>query len=254
MCFCLFVDNLKGEIMDSEYAVVADDSLMTKEDFLSHLSHEIRSPMQVINLQAMVAKTNLGEGNFQRAIKSVDQIIFASERLMYIVNDILNLSKMEAGKLEYKMEVLDIVKCVEGVLEEIQPLTIKKGINFETNFLITSTNNLCFDFCRISQVVRNIVVNSIKFGRENSLINIKIYEDEKNIFVGVANYGDEIPEEDMVMIFDKFFRSKNSDKLAVEGTGLGLTICKQIIKAHNGDICVCCKNNITTFTFSLPKQ
>ncbi len=206
-----------------------------KSEFISIVSHELRTPITSIKSSLdMLLSGRMGgisdtQGNFlSLAQRNID-------RLSGIINDLLDLSKIEAGKMEYRFAPCNIIEPVKFVLSSFEHLAKKKNIAIK---LETGTEELKVngDTARIEQVVSNLVSNAIKFTPENGEIRVKIEEIGDRAKVSLTDNGIGIKKEDMPKVFDKFQQIESSLTRKVGGTGLGLPIAKQLVEAHGGEI------------------
>ncbi len=248
-----------------------------KSEFISIVSHELRTPITSIkNSLDMMLSRRMGEitstqDNFLNLAKR------NLDRLSGIVNDLLDLSKIEAGKMEYRFEEYNIVETLNFVLSTFEPVAKKKNID-----LIMDTENSKFiilaDSGKIEQVLSNIISNAVKFTREGGKILVKAEKidsgslnkslllvalEDKNpdnlrlygdyIKVSVKDTGIGIKKEDIAKVFDKFQQIESSLSRTTGGTGLGLPIAKQLLEAHSGHIWFESEfRKGTTFSFIIP--
>jgi len=179
---------------------------------------------------------------------------------MSLINNLLDLSKLEAGKEEFRMEPADILEIAKEAVLELQPIFNEKSLNAEVSNEDLRTIVRCDNY-KIGQVIRNLLSNAIKFSPENGTVGILFKEssvliDNKPIpalKITIRDQGVGIPDGELDFVFDKFSQSSRT-KTGAGGTGLGLAICQQIIRAHNGRIWA--ENNPeggTAFCFELPE-
>ena len=185
-----------------------------------------------------ICTTAVQEGQGEDIERYLNNITAAGGRLLGLLNDLLDLSKMEAGKMEYKLEHADLKDIVAHTLMELDPLI--KAKNFKISVEVGENTGAFFDRTHLIQVLINLVSNAVKFSGAGSHIGIDLSEDllssgERGVRCRVADEGPGIPEDELEAVFDKFVQSKKT-KTGKGGTGLGLAICKHIIKAHGGGI------------------
>lgn len=216
-----------------------------KSDFFSLMSHELRTPLTSIKEGTNLLLEGRGGEINERQKKLLTIINEESNRLISLINSILDLSKMEGGMMEYRFIRADVVPLIERALIEIDPLIKAKEIRTE----ISAEKDIPpvrIDPERILQALRNIIGNAIKFSPKRGRIKIEAVMRETAVEVSVADDGPGIPSEELTKIFDKF----QSPKM---GTGLGLAIAKSIIQSHGGKIWAeSTPGRGSTFTFSLP--
>ncbi|MCK5828989.1 MAG: CHASE domain-containing protein [Methylococcales bacterium] len=208
-----------------------------KSEFLANMSHELRTPMHGILSFARFGIKNIDKQDKARNLKYFLRILSSGERLLSLLNDLLDLSKLESGhmKLDLHKHMLTqtLNSCLaeqETIIQE-QELQIKKNV-IEDDFAI-------FDAVRIGQVITNLLSNAIKFTPKEKAISIVITKDILNnssvLCFSIDNEGVGIPKGELEQIFDKFIQSSNT-KTSAGGTGLGLPICKEILSLHRGEI------------------
>ena len=206
------------------------------------MSHELRNPMHGILSYAAFGVLRSHKLPRAKLHEYFQEIGESGNRLMCLLNDLLDLAKLESGKMQYTMTTQDICTKVISVIHEFRPLLEENALCLETDFQQTPWVT-SFDACRISQVLRNLLTNAIKFSPENSTILITIEAERGaenapqtgSVLVSIRDHGPGIPEPELDTIFEKFVQgSRNSTNSA--GTGLGLSISQQIITAHKGKI------------------
>jgi Signal transduction histidine kinase len=214
-----------------------------KADLVSHISHELRTPLAVIREAVSLHLDCLSAGSMEKQRRLFGIIEEECERLINSVNKILNLSRMDAGMMDYHMERCSLSPLIEMSASKIRPIAERKGITLEVN-LDGSLPHAGMDSEKIGQALDNLLGNALKFTPENGRVAIgaslkgrktsgRFSNKEKSfIEVSVSDTGCGIPEENIQDIFDKF------KKLHGKGTGLGLYIARQIVNAHGGDIWV----------------
>ncbi len=246
---------LFGGILIKTIAKLAELNNM-KTDFVSIASHQLRTPLSVIKWYTEFLSREEKQQNLTDEQKKYIRIIDSSnQRMIRLVNDLLDISRIESGKIKIHPEPSNLIELIQNIIQENKILADKKDIkiNFKYEQNIPLIN---MDPKRISMVVENLLSNAIKYMRDNEkekVISIELSKDEKQILFSLADNGVGIPTKEQNKIFKKFFRANNTMKLQTSGTGLGLFIAKAIIESHGGKIWFVSKENIgTTFYFSLP--
>jgi len=222
-----------------------------KSDFFSHMSHELRTPLTSIKEgTAMLLEGLAGEiSTKQEHILNI--IIQESNRMIDLVNSLLDLSKMEAGMLKYQFSSLDLAAVVKKSLNALAPLAEAKGIVIENT--IGDLPPVNADQDRLLQVFRNIIGNAIKFTPEKGTIKLEARHLEDSVEVAVQDNGIGIPKEELERIFLKFQQIIPAKGEKIKGTGLGLATVKQIILAHGGKVWATSQvGHGSTFYLTLP--
>lgn len=224
----------------------AENNDKQKSAFLANMNHEIRTPLNaIVGFASIMAETN-DVGERQELLKLVEQ---NNERLLLLINDILDMSRIEAGIVEFKMEEVSLSEMGHELYSALQ-FKCPAGVNliFEADDTIDTIET---DRLRLFQIVSNLVSNSFKYTQEGEVrCGFNALADDKILFY-VSDTGVGIPADQLNNIFDRFNKAKNS----VQGTGLGLSICKNIIELMGGRIWVESTEGVgSTFYFELPRK
>ena len=223
---------LSDDLRSANSSLIEKDK--QKDDFLDSVTHELRTPITAIRAAGEIL---LDDDDIPVEIKKdfLENIISESDRLNEIINDILYLDKLESGTIKLNINKNNIIDTYHKALKPIYHLIQQKNIHHsEINLL--NDNEFYYDEARIIQVFQNILGNAYKFTEESGMIQVKFQEKDNLLKIGIFNTGKKIPEEDIELIFDKFYQSKHQNIRKPVGTGLGLAICKKIIDAHQGKI------------------
>ncbi len=250
----------KAIALATELKVKAEAANTAKSEFLSNMSHELRTPMHGILSFARLGINKIDSAPKEKLHRYFQQIHNSGNRLMDLLNDLLDLSKLEAGKMVYHMEMHDLKSFVNIIVQEFSSVISEKNLILEVVDPKISTR-AAFDTSKISQVIRNLISNAAKFTSEGKKITVcfedaEIETNERTIpaiKVSVADQGVGIPESELFQVFDKFVQSSKT-QTGAGGTGLGLSICHQIITEHGGKIWA--ENNKdggAIFSFVLPR-
>jgi len=225
-----------------------------RKEFLGNVSHELKTPL--FNMQGYVStlidsKLKDKKINFkylQRTEKNIN-------RLISIVKDLETISALESGETKLEFDDFDILELISDVIEMQEIRANKKGISLEIDtgecnvFMVHANKN------GISDILGNLLINSIIYGIENGRTSIKIKEDKDKIFISIIDNGIGIDKKNISRIFERFYRVDKSRSKIQGGTGLGLSIVKHTIEAHNQKITVkSTVNSGSNFTFSLNKS
>ena len=210
----------------------AEEASRAKSEFLANISHELRTPMHGI-----LSFASFGMRRSKKSPERIEEFFYnihqAGSRLLGLLNDLLDLSKLEAGRMEMEIQPTDLDPVLHSVVDEFRSLTSERQITVRLEGKIGCLVEA--DAGRLLQVIRNLVGNSVKFGSANSEIVVRSSTSEGWAQIVVEDQGVGVPDEEVESIFDKFVQSKKT-KTGAGGTGLGLSICKQIVLAHHGRI------------------
>ncbi len=221
----------------------AENASKAKSEFLSNMSHDIRTPMNAVVGMTAIATTHLDDP--VRVGNCLKKITLYSKHLLGLINDVLDMSKIESGKMTLNLDVVSLRDVMEGIVNIIQPQVKSKNQKFNISiFDITSENVYC-DSVRLNQIMLNLLSNATKFTPEGGSIDVVIREEASskgNKYVRVQIYvkdsGIGMSEEYQSHIFESFSREDNKRIHKIEGTGLGMAITKYIVDAMGGEITV----------------
>lgn len=216
----------------------AERANTSKSLFLSNMSHELRTPLHGILSYAQFGMKKIEKVDKEKLKKYFTQINSSGERLKILLDDLLDISMLEAGKMEMVFKQEDVLNIIESCVSEQQALIDNRFITVR----IDAADNLPVVVCdgnRIGQVIMNLLSNAIKFTPDHSVVMIKINTDtieaEEVLKVSMADQGPGVPSSDHKVIFDKFVQSTHPEK-EISGTGLGLAITRELINYHYGKI------------------
>ena len=234
-------------------ATEAKSASKAKTDFLSTMSHDIRTPMNAIIGLTTIAEKNLGDVDSTR--DSLREISLASNHLLTLINDILDISKVESGKLKLSPLTFSIVETVENLVNISQPMIKEKNIEFSFHINQMEKEYLYADQLRLNQIYINILSNAIKYTEPGGRVSVDLRE-EKSAVPGciqltyvVADTGIGMSPEFMATMYQPFSRQTDSRVNSIQGTGLGLAITKQMVELMGGTIeCQSEQGKGTTFT------
>lgn len=223
-----------------------------RSDFVSNVSHELKTPLTSIR---MFAETML-LGRFQK--KSVQQeylsiIVNESARLTRLINTVLEFSKIEKGKKQYYFKTINLSEVIESAVKAMEYFIKENG--FELKAEIDPNITMIADADAIEQAALNLLSNAVKYSHDNKQIVIRLWEEDQSTYFQVSDRGIGILEAKQKYIFDKFYRAHSGNEKDIGGAGLGLTVVKHIVDAHQGKIEV--KSEVgkgSTFTIVLPKD
>ncbi len=206
-----------------------------KNEVLSNISHEFKTPVNVIYSTVQIQDINLQKGNYGKILEFNQIIRQNCNRLIRLINNFIDSTKLENNKLEVNLKCANIVSIVEDITMSVINFAERQSIQ-----LIFDTEEeelYCeIDIECIERVMLNLLSNAIKYNKKNGTIDVIIKNDEEHIYVEVIDSGIGIPKEKIDRIFDRFERMQNDNAVIKEGSGIGLSIVKQLVKALNGEI------------------
>jgi two-component system phosphate regulon sensor histidine kinase PhoR len=225
-----------------------------RKEFMGNVSHELKTPLFTVQgyiltlLDGAMKDEKISKKYLNRANKGV-------ERLIYIVKDLDMITRLEAGNLQLEKEVFDIVEMIQGVFDLFEMKSAKKKITLAFDIKYQEPIYVLGDQQRIQQVLTNLVVNSIKYGREKGTTEVSIENLIKNkVIIRVTDNGEGIAKEHLPRLFERFYRVDKSGSRKEGGSGLGLSIVKHIIEAHDEKIYVESELAVgSEFSFTLEK-
>lgn len=227
--------------------LAAERANRAKSEFLANMSHELRTPMHAILGFSEIGIDKVKKGKTEKLLVYLSRINESGKRLLLLLDDLLDLSKLEAGRMQFDFAMQDLQQVIDTEVSEFQELLNKKCLKVAISR--PSFETFCsFDYQKILQVMRNLLSNAIKFTPEGKSISISFEKSE--VIIGqrttdtqtvaalsfsVSDEGVGLPEDELEAVFDKFVQSSKT-RTGAGGTGLGLAICKEIVEGHGGRI------------------
>jgi PAS domain S-box-containing protein len=221
-----------------------------RTDFLATISHEFKTPLTSIMMASSLLKEEgMGGLNAEQA-ETVNAISEDGDRLLALVNNLLELMKIESGREVYHIQPCSVKEAVDASLKGFEESARAKSVRLSNN-VAAGLPDVSADFEKIRWVVNNLIGNALKYTGAGGAVSIKANHDGKFVYISVQDTGAGIPPAYIDRIFDRFVQVERSD-IEVSGTGIGLSLSKEIIRAHGGDIRVSSEmSKGSTFTFSL---
>ncbi len=223
-----------------------------KDTFLSMITHELRTPMTaMIGIAELLDAGVYGQLN-PLQIENVRKIIDSGARLRQLVNDLLDISKMESGMMQLQREPLDPRSMVEAVIYQLESLIQQAEVKTVNRVSYDLPEVFC-DGLRVEQILTNLISNALKFTPPSGTITVAATAQENFVIFSVADTGCGIPPESIANIFAKFTQLHPNKDDRTKGTGLGLAIVKHLVELHGGEVGVeSSENQGSTFYFTLP--
>lgn len=241
-----------------EALVAAQKANNVKSDFLSCMSHEIRTPLNVIVGMTTIAGVHLDD--HKRVEDCLTKITFSSHHLLSIINDVLDMSKIEEGKLAVNLEPFQLQELLESLVAAVYAQTVEQGLQFECNVKGITAKTYIGDYMRVNQILLNLLSNAIKFTPQGGVIQLDvipmpIQNGKTDLVFKVSDTGIGMTDEFLKRIFLPFEQADNSTSRKYGGTGLGMAITHNLVELLKGSILVeSVLGEGTTFTVKLPFQ
>ena len=225
----------------------------SKDDFLANMSHELKTPLNSINVISSVMMKNKQKTLDEKQVKNLNIINNCGNDLLYLINDVLDISKLEAGEIILDYSTFNMYEVITNIKDMFKPQIKQKKLDFVFEY-DEKVQLVYLDKQRLKQIVKNLLSNSLKFVDEGS-IKLIIQDEDKNLSIIVKDDGIGIAENKLKHIFDRFKQVDSSTTRKYGGTGLGLAICKELATLLEGSIKVKSKVGLgTVFKLTIPKN
>ncbi|MFC3882765.1 ATP-binding protein [Bacillus songklensis] len=225
-----------------------------RKDFIANVSHELRTPIAMLQGYSEAIVDDIASTDEEK--KEIAQVIYdESLRMGRLVNELLDLARMEAGHIQLNVADVSIAEFSERIVRKFQGLAKEKRVSVTLEKKALSNDGATFDPDRMEQVLTNLIDNAIRHTQEGGKVVLHVGNDETELLLKVQDNGAGIPEEDLPFVFERFYKADKARTRGKSGTGLGLAIAKNIVEAHGGVISVYSKlGEGTTFSISLPTK
>ncbi len=241
----------KAKQLAEEARQEAEIASRSKGEFLSNMSHDIRTPMNAIVGMTAIATAHMDDP--QQVQNCLKKITMSSRHLLGLINDVLDMSKIESGRMTLNEEFVSLREIMESIMSIVQPQVKAKHQRFNISIFNILSENVHCDSVRLNQVLLNLLSNAIKFTPENGLIEVSLHEEESpkgekyvRVHLYVKDNGIGMSEEFRQHIFESFAREDNKRIHRTEGTGQGMAITKYIVDAMKGEIIVKSQQGVGT--------
>ncbi len=236
-------------IENSRLYTESQKAVALRDDFISVASHELRTPITSLKMYNQGLQMHLKKEGNDQLISPLVRMENQINKLTVLVSDLLNVSKLQHGKLEFDMEEIDLNELVKEAVDAIQ--TTEDGHRIIVSGEVSA--KVYADKYRINQVVTNLLTNAIKYSPDSDRVVVQLIQEKNNAIVSVEDFGLGIDKEHQNKIFDQFYRVTSKEEKTYPGLGMGLYISKEIVKRHGGDIKVSSrKGKGSRFSFTLP--
>jgi two-component system, cell cycle sensor histidine kinase PleC len=234
-----FVENVRLRMANANLAYKAEAANRAKSRFLANMSHELRTPLNaIIGFSDVLKKELFGAIGNDRYVEYIKDINDSGHHLLAIINDILDLSKAEAGKLTLQEDDIDLVRCLDDAVRMCRGRAAASGVDLE----FPGAGEMlyaCVDERLLRQIVLNLLTNAIKFTREGGSVTLTLDADpQTGIFIRVIDTGIGIAPDQIANLFEKFTVADDSSTSKYGGTGLGLALSQRLCKLMGGEIVV----------------
>jgi len=220
-----------------------------KNEYIGLVSHELRTPLaSILGYVEMLREEGVSGPDADHCAEVIER---SAQRLLHLVGDLQLLSQIQSGKTAMEFRSADLADVAACAVEELRPEAKRKHIDLA--LCATAVPRLTIDPARIAQVLGNLLSNAVKFTPESGRVEVRLGTEEGQVVLAVTDTGAGIPVADRERIFERFYRTAIARRQAIQGTGLGLTITRAIVEAHNGTIAVeSDEGRGSTFTVRLP--
>jgi PAS domain S-box-containing protein len=216
------------------YRNVTDRVNKTKqqEDFIHMAAHELKTPITALRGYLQLIELNHRKEQRDKDKDMLERMNRQTDRLLNLIDEMLNVTRIRAGELQYHFNQFDLYECVQDVVDSLQAVTKTHKLTLQMGYC----SHIYGDRDRIGQVLANLISNAIKYSPNSPDVAIKVASDEDGVMLRVKDHGIGIPQEQQKKIFERFYRSETLPKNTYEGLGLGLYIAMDIVKKHKGKI------------------
>ncbi len=225
-----------------------------KSRFFANVSHELRTPLTLI----LGPLNRIIKSNENRPAKEAELLHFMqrnSQHLLKLVNEILDLSKLEKGKLDVELEPVSLMEFLEHTVDQFSSYAQANSISLKIEKYLSSDLNLLLDRNKVEKIIFNFISNALKFSSQGGTVTLAVREEEDFIMLKVVDSGSGIPSEDLPYVFDRFFQTKQKNKSPQGGTGIGLSLAKELAELLGGSVGVESEWGVgSTFWFRFPKN
>ncbi|MEO8105148.1 MAG: PAS domain-containing sensor histidine kinase [Candidatus Saccharibacteria bacterium] len=222
-----------------------------KDEFISIASHELKTPITSVKAYAQILGQRFRKAGDSKSVELVEKMDSQLDKLTSLIGDLLDVTKIEAGRIQFHESYFEFNELVSETVEELQRTTEKHLVVMKLKPSITVYG----DQDRLSQVLTNFITNAIKYSPQADKIIVKTYVDNDNVTLSVQDFGLGLSDDEQAHVFERFYRVGGTDQNTYPGLGLGLYIAFEIIRRHKGRVWVVSKKaEGSTFCFSIPKS
>jgi signal transduction histidine kinase len=225
---------LFGAVMIARDISRESETNRLRTEFVNNISHELKTPLTLIRLygETLQRKDNLTDGEKKECYEIITK---ESERLSHLINNVLDFSRIEMGRKEFNFKKGFLQEVIKDTLESYRYHLEKKGFTV-LSYIADDLPEMDFDGEAVASVLVNLLSNAMKFSPEEKEVTVRLFRDNENAVLRVADKGTGIPKKEIPKIFERFYQAENNTATEAKGSGLGLTLVKHIVEAHGGTI------------------
>ncbi|HEX3890152.1 MAG TPA: HAMP domain-containing sensor histidine kinase [Verrucomicrobiae bacterium] len=246
------LDKSKGELEESNRKLVELDRL--KSRFFANISHELRTPLTLL-LSPLESLMQRADNSFDTGTREVFDTMHANAmRLLKLINDLLDLIRLESGRMDIKNDSVHVADFLKGLASAVKQVAVDKHITFETHVGV-ELDVILTDRDKVEKIVLNLLFNALKFTPADGRVELRAEKQGDNFVLIVTDTGVGISEKNLPFIFDRFWQADNSSRRKFQGVGIGLALVKELVEMMRGMVTVKSEEGKgTTFTVKLPFQ
>jgi signal transduction histidine kinase len=234
----------------------AEEANRAKSQFLATMTHELRTPLNaILGFSELIRDEHLGPVGNPRYAEYANDIHSSGRHLLSIIRDVLDMARIDAGKVELQEEVIDIESCVVGTLRLVHGQAAQEGIDLRTE-IDPALPHVTADPVRLKQVLLNLLGNAVKFSDTGGIVTVRAQcSDDGSLRIAIADTGIGIPADKLGLVLEPFSQAHENHRGTIHGSGLGLPISKSLMELHDGDLTIKSVEGAgTTVTLRLPAE
>ncbi len=240
-------------VLQRQALKLAEEKKQIRFQFISVLAHELKSPLGAIEGYLHIMSDKVLGGDIDAYQRIIGRSLYRIKAMRKQILDLLDLTRIESGKMKRNIELIDIIEIVEQCIEDVEQQARERGICIE--FKADGRIEIEADRCELTMILNNLITNAVKYNRDGGRVAVVISDGNDDVVIEVSDTGIGIEEEQLERIFEDFVRIKNDRTKGIAGSGLGLSIVKKLVHMYEGRIAVDSKvGEGTRFTVILPKK
>jgi len=233
-----------------DQALQLQDAAKTKARFFANVSHELRTPVTLLNGMLELMREHPAKNNTN---EKLDIALGSSRRLQSMLNEVLDISRVETGRLELSRKRVELLPLLNRIVVAFESLIVRKNLKLDYQAGVIAGVVINIDEDKFEKVINNLIYNAIKFNHEGGWIKVTADRTEASVVIQVADSGIGISEKDLPFVFDRFYQSASTEKLNSQGIGIGLSLVREFTELHGGEVTATSRvNEGSCFTVQLP--